>query len=446
MNALQQIALVDALTMHWDAIRMRLGPVSPALNSLLDSIGTRLMVARSAGDVARALDDLLELARGTAAAEYVRDLVSRANVESAETWRGADAFRIDAAGRSSTSGESLALVSDGARLLARTLADRTPTESFLRVPVLYATNRRFAEPSQPNYLGEISDQTTVGTAMVTIPGRHRTGVLESRPWWNRFPDARNADKYFVLSEVVKMEPAKFAASLESASAAAEANELLVFLHGYNVSFEDAALRSAQFANDSGFRGVVVLFSWPSAGSMKSYAGDEARASASADPLAQFLKSLEKGPWSQVHVLAHSMGNRVMLGALADNERPLLPVGQIVFAAADVYLPEFRTKFPKAIAKGPLSATSYASRSDWALRLSNALHGGDDRLGLLTETPFEAAGLETIDATAVSGGGLAHGYWSSEQPLLSDLRVLLLDGKRARDRQLEPEGPYWAFKK
>jgi esterase/lipase superfamily enzyme len=62
----------------------------------------------------------------------------------------------------------------------------------------------------------------------------------------------------------------------------------VFTHGYNVSFEEAARRAAQLAFDLNFRGRVVLFSWPSCGSLLGYGADEERALLSAHTFRGFL--------------------------------------------------------------------------------------------------------------------------------------------------------------
>src|ERR1035438_7046414 len=39
VNALQQVALVDTLLMNWDAIRLRMGPMSPELAAKLTKLG-----------------------------------------------------------------------------------------------------------------------------------------------------------------------------------------------------------------------------------------------------------------------------------------------------------------------------------------------------------------------------------------------------------------------
>jgi esterase/lipase superfamily enzyme len=312
-----------------------------------------------------------------------------------------------------------------------------------RVPVFFATNRLPADLAAKAFTGEFQKTITYGVATVTIPVHHKPGGLETPAWWNVFADKKDQPEYFTLSYVMALAQGEFAGQLEKAAQTPKPAELLIFLHGYNVTFEEAAMRAAQFAVDSGFGGIVVLFSWPSQGSLRGYWGDEERALSSGDVLAQFLCGLEKGPWPRVHLLAHSMGNRVLLLGLADNPRPQLPLGQLVFVAADVFVPMFDEKFGKLQNSGILPATSYASKADRALKISSKLHLGP-RVGLVDQWPHTADHLQAIDATNVDAGFLGHGYWSAVPALLTDLEGLLVDGKSPQDRKLKSMGSYWTF--
>jgi esterase/lipase superfamily enzyme len=222
-----------------------------------------------------------------------------------------------------------------------------------------------------------------------------------------------------------------------------------------VTFEEAALRAAQISYDMAFHGVVVLFSWPSLGTwlpsaagLFPYSADEERANASGEKLADFLRALEGGPFHRVHLVAHSMGNRVLLSGLADNSRTAaLPLGHVAFVAADVYVDSFEAKWPKFQSAGALSVTSYASKGDLALAISNRLHNAN-RVGLIRDAPYWTPGLETIDASAVSTSLLGHGDFAEKRSLLTDLGLLLREGLSAGGRGLHPvsfkEKNYWEF--
>ena len=95
-------------------------------------------------------------------------------------------------------------------------------------------------------------------------------------------------------------------------------------------------------------------------------------------------------------------------------------------------------------------TLYASSNDRALLASKAFHGypraGESGSGLVVAT-----GVETIDASAVSGGLLGHSYFAEDRRIMEDVFSLLHAGQRA-DRRFGLEavdstmGRYWTFRK
>jgi esterase/lipase superfamily enzyme len=95
-------------------------------------------------------------------------------------------------------------------------------------------------------------------------------------------------------------------------------ELFVFVHGFNVTFKDAARRTAQMAHDLEFPGAPVMFSWPSLGkgSPSGYREDERTAEWCEEDVMDFVTVVAKQSGARrVHLIAHSMGNRVLTGVL-----------------------------------------------------------------------------------------------------------------------------------
>jgi esterase/lipase superfamily enzyme len=433
---LQQIVLLDALLTNWEMIRLRMMPISLALQKQLDEIGQKLRGGPSAEELARIIDDLLDLVSGTPAEEYANSMVARTDL--GQTTREAGQL-AEAAGTSFAPSESDRTATDlGAKITGIDIVT-----GVQRVPVFFGTNRLPASLAAHAFTGEFQTAITYGVATVTVPVHHKPGELEAPAWWNVFADKKDQAAYFTLSSVMALAQGEFASQLEKAAQTPKPAELLIFLHGYNVTFEEAAMRAAQFAVDSSFDGIVVLFSWPSLGSLLAYLGDEEHAAGSGAVLANFLYGLEKGPWPRVHLLAHSMGNRVLLLGLAEHPRPKLPLGQLVFAAADVFVSDFDEKFSKLQSGGILPATSYASKVDRALKISSKLHHGP-RVGLVEECPYMADHLLAIDATNIDGGFLGHGYWSAVPAMLTDLDELLAHGKSPQERKLNAIGGYWTF--
>jgi esterase/lipase superfamily enzyme len=156
------------------------------------------------------------------------------------------------------------------------------------------------------------------------------------------------------------------------------NSGVVFLHGYNVSFSDAALRAAQIGFDLSIKGAMAFFSWPSQRTLDGYSADEATIEASGDTIAEFLVDFAaKSGASKIHIIAHSMGNRGLLRAVSRivsiaERRSEKQFDQIILAAADVDADVFR-RDSGAYSKIARRTTLYVSSRDRAVEASRWLH-------------------------------------------------------------------------
>ncbi len=436
-EALQQMALVDMLLVNWSNLRLQIGPMEEAQAAEFISLGKKLSDTQSISEVAELLDKLFDLVRTTAGATYLRELIARASLTDQFKTRGPAVLRAVPSAHDLL--ESPQRAFESAWNFGSQVSSVSLPIGVKPVPIFFATNRQAAGASATTFLGVTGARLSYGLATVSVPTAHHIGKLEQPKLWNK----ADPQKYILLQNVESLNQSAFMTRLGADTLAAKSSEVLIFVHGFNVTFEEAALRAAQFKEDSSFEGIVVLYSWPSQGFIRDYLADEDRSSASGDSMAELLRQLENGPWQKVHFLAHSMGSRVMLSGLADNPRPKLPLSQLVFAAADVSVDVFNQKFPKLQAAGRLPTTSYVSAKDHALWLSSFLHGGP-RVGKIDNIPYCIDHLDSIDATTVSNGILGHGYWSDQRPLLSDLLALLSQGRSPDKRGLRSVGPYWEF--
>jgi hypothetical protein len=95
----------------------------------------------------------------------------------------------------------------------------------------------------------------------------------------------------VLLRIVPQMKEMFFASVSQRTEQSSGRQVFVFVHGYNVAFEDAARRTAQIAYDLAFSGVPILYSWPSGGQPHRYPVDEANVEWSIQHFKDFLKML-----------------------------------------------------------------------------------------------------------------------------------------------------------
>ncbi|MGB1708380.1 MAG: alpha/beta hydrolase [Rubripirellula sp.] len=274
-----------------------------------------------------------------------------------------------------------------------------------------------------NYTGE-RGQFTRGIAEVSVPDLHQRGVVE-RPSLLRFEVREDQTKHIVLTEAVELLGDDFNLKIANAVATAPAHDLLVFIHGYNVSFESALLRTAQLAVDLPFEGVPVCYSWPSQATLTGYPIDANNADWTVPHLKDFLLELatETGADS-INVIAHSMGNRAMTAAMRqisqqqDSGAPAL-FDRIVLAAPDIDADYFRRDAAPALVQVANHVTLYASSEDQALIASRKVNGypraGDSGADLVI-----APGIETIDVSGTDMSLLGHSYYGDNEIMLRDL--------------------------
>lgn len=313
-----------------------------------------------------------------------------------------------------------------------TLLDPADGTGFHSVEVYYATDRARTGISQPArfYGGQRGDRLELGIATVTIPDSHVAGQVEKPSIW-RLEFRASEAKHILLKSVQPVDPDSFFGKLQDEFSEDAGRDLLLFIHGYNTSFEYAAQRTAQMVHDMGNDTVPVLFSWPSRDTTMGYNADAAVVRLSGRRLARFIEDLVlRSGARSINVVAHSMGNRALTDALEimalkrdarPGDQPVLD--QVMFAAPDVDADLFAAM---ANTFSPLARrmTLYASSTDWALVSSRKLHGSAPRAGLGGSVLLASRAFDSIDMSSLGDDMLAHNYFSNDSSALVDMMTLL----------------------
>ena len=244
------------------------------------------------------------------------------------------------------------------------------------VNVYYGTNRlskyglQAPLDADPNewYSNKRAATLQYGLCEVSIPDTHEYGEIERPRVW-KFEFRENADRHVMLRSVHPQSESETLALISADLAKSDRNQAFVFIHGYNVTFPEAARRTAQMAFDLKFDGPPIFFSWPSRGKLSGYVADLEEADGAATYLQQFLEQVAGDTGAQeVHVIAHSMGNRVLAGALdrmaaAAPHRPVAHFNQILLAAPDIDAERFRNEIAPRVSPRADRMTIYASSQD-----------------------------------------------------------------------------------
>jgi esterase/lipase superfamily enzyme len=326
--------------------------------------------------------------------------------------------------------------------------------------IYYATNRKRTGSKEPIefYGGERADTPYVdyGRCEISIPANHKRGAMES-PFLglNFFSDDK---QHIVLKSITPLSPESFFSTINakinpgSEKSRRGRGDLVIFIHGFNVTFEEAARRTAQIAFDYGFQGVPMMFSWPSDGKLLSYPSDREDVTWSITHIEQFFNDvLTKTRAKRVHLIAHSMGNQGLIGALnamalrrGGNDTPLFE--NIILAA-----PDFDAQlFQQQIAPNSISLarrwTLYTSKKDAALNISSSVNSAW-RLGLSPVTIV--SGMDVIDASEIEVTPWSvpqfHSYYASKQTVVDDIIATLkgvVPARRNLLSRIKSGSTYW----
>jgi esterase/lipase superfamily enzyme len=325
------------------------------------------------------------------------------------------------------------------------------------VEFLFATDRVPQNGAQAvSFTGDRQPTLTFGAVSVHVPVTHKIGRIELPSVWKVWGielrhEPLDENKHFVVRQLQIMSLEAWGNLIRQT----QAKSALIFVHGFNTSFEDAVYRNAQIIYDLDYHGLSVLYSWSSRGAAIDYRYDIDSAYSGRDGFIFLLKKLRDDYGiERIDVLAHSMGNLLVLDALKNSAATATParVDQLIMAAPDVPRDSFERQLPD-IQKIASGTTLYASGADKALAASKLLaiypRAGD----VPAEGPIILPNLDTIDVTAIGDEflGLNHTEFATNRSVMDDLKILLDSQKRAsRLNQIKayPEaqdGPhYWRY--
>jgi esterase/lipase superfamily enzyme len=271
----------------------------------------------------------------------------------------------------------------------------TSADGSSRVPVLVATTRQksTADPGEM-FNGERGASITYAEIAVSIPPDDNRKVGDIQ--WPSSPPG-DPERDFVTVSAGYLDKPEFSAALASTAKEMRRSKALVFVHGFNNRFDEAAYRLAQIVQDSKAPTIPVLFSWPSRGvvSLSAYQYDRESASQSRQALEEVLDTVALSPSiKEVTVLCHSMGCQLTMEALRSRSIRTGKIGakikNVLLVAPDLDFNLFREQMRQAGSNRPRFAL-FLSQDDRALKLSKSIWGGATRLGDINpeEEPYKS---------------------------------------------------------
>ena len=309
--------------------------------------------------------------------------------------------------------------------------------------VFYGTNREMNDKENLSlgYGDKRADKIYLGTCEVRVPESRKKGETKGS-WWDKIITFDSSHGDLEIKTISLYDEEDFWSTISDLYTPLEEEErqAMVFIHGYNTSFNDAAIRAAQLSTDLEHSGLTAFFSWPSKGTLLGYVADEASIQYSEKYITEFLTNfVQKSGAKRVHIIAHSMGNRGLLEAIhrINKNTPEIQFGQIILAAPDIDADVFE-ELADAYTKQSEQTTLYVSPADKAVGASKWIHS-HARAGFTPPVSIVPA-IDTIEVeTEVDLLQLGHGYFAEHASLLGDIDKLIAFNLHACDRDELSEG-------
>lgn len=219
-------------------------------------------------------------------------------------------------------------------------------------------------------------------------------------------------------------------------------EVIIFVHGYNNHFDDAAYTLAELWHFLGREGVPVLYTWPAGrGGWNGYAYDRESGEFTIYHLKQLFRALAAyDEVEAVSIVAHSRGTDVVASALRElmiehhgSGRSVVSpykLAHVVLAAPDLDAQVVGQRMAAEHAHhGIERLTIYTSQGDKALRLSAMLFNSLTRLGSAKADTLdpelirfldEIDNIDFVENRSRSTSLIGHGYFHSDPAGSSDL--------------------------
>lgn len=253
-----------------------------------------------------------------------------------------------------------------------------PADGYFLMNIPFATNRTSRAGMEPTtaalaatFFRDLTGTSLkYGFARVSMPQNHKRGKLESPSMVSFVKDPK---KHVVLMSIKTMPSEEFFAGLKSLRG--EDKDVFLYIHGFNVDFAYAAKKTAQMIFDMKLNGISLFYSWPARPVRvpipQDFREDVGRAEEAAPMLSRFLSEMKtQFPNNRVHIVAHSLGSRVLCRAIRDMDASKRSFGQIVLAAPAIDADLFRKDFCEELLKACDRLSILSSSDDLALRLQN----------------------------------------------------------------------------
>ncbi|RUM21571.1 alpha/beta fold hydrolase [Rhizobium phaseoli] len=308
-----------------------------------------------------------------------------------------------------------------------------------KVDMLVATTREPSGNPATLFNGERSPKPHLTQISISIPAKREAGTVQ---WPKRLPPNPATD--FAVTNVQQIDTV--AQGRVWFRQHVNGGHALVFIHGFNNTYEDSVFRLAQIVHDSKMQATPVLFTWPSRAEITAYEYDKESTNYSRTALEQALRTLAADPnVKDITLMAHSMGTWLAMESLRQmgirDGHVNSKIHNVILASPDIDIQVFAKQYVEMGEPRP-KFTIFVSQDDKALAVSSFITGRVSRLGAINpaEEPYrsklEKAGITAIDLTKVkTNDRLNHGKFAESPEIVQLIGQRLMTGQTLTDSKV-----------
>ena len=332
------------------------------------------------------------------------------------------------------------------------------------IPLFYATDRNDLGTGGALHWGKDTDER-VHYGMVETSILRSCATLPASPadWWQPYTGpAEHPRRLFLVHEDHPLDDrdAMLARVDHFLRTVGGPRDVILFVHGYNQSFSEAGRDAAQLAMDLPFRGAPIFFAWPSQDSLGQYDWDETRAARAEPPIRDLIRAIvDQVHPEHFHIVAHSMGNRIVTAALLDLARERPDIGRkitsLTLLSPDIDQILFRRMTEGRLQTMAARITLFSNSRDRALALSDHHNGGmplgrwhDSGEAGLANSPFVSPWMTTIDISRVSHSLTRHADFEEQAAIMREIAANMagmpMGSRPCLETRQSTEGTWYAI--
>ncbi|WP_320173540.1 alpha/beta hydrolase [Maridesulfovibrio sp.] len=278
----------------------------------------------------------------------------------------------------------------------------TTERPFQEIELFYGTDRKPSGSTVPaKAFGEERGDLSWGACSVTVPYDKGTKELKKSRFTMTSYGLSPARNYEV-TDVRQLPQRSFETSIAKRLAANPENSALIFVHGFNISFAEAAKRTARMSYQLQYQGAPLFFSWPAQVDKLDYMQDEQNADYAVAQLTEFLKVVtEESTAENIFLIGSNMGCEPLCEALTKlklSRENMSRIRELILTAPDINRNKFAAMILPKMHNTSAHITIYMSNRDDKLALAHKERSGI-RLGDVVNNA-DLPGIDFVDASAV----------------------------------------------